>query len=99
MVYKSEKGLFVITGCSHSGICNIIEYAKEVCKDNRVYGVLGGFHLFEDDEQLQKTIEYLKNNEIKQFYPCHCVSLPARAKMMEKLSVVETGVGLVVEID
>lgn len=98
MVYKSEKGLFVITGCSHSGICNIIEYAKKVCDEEKICGVLGGFHLFRDDEQLQKTIEYLQSNRIERFYPCHCVSLLARAKMMEKLPVVETGVGLVVEI-
>ena len=99
MVYKSKHGLFIITGCSHSGICNIIEYAKKVCDEEKVYGVLGGFHLFKDDEQLQKTIEYLKNNEIEQFFPCHCVSLLARAKMMEKLPVTETGVGMVVEIE
>lgn len=98
MVYKSEKGLFIITGCSHSGICNIIEYAKKVCNEEKVYGVLGGFHLFENDEQLQKTIDYLQKNKIEQFYPCHCVSLLARAKMMEKLPVVETGVGLNIEI-
>lgn len=93
IVYKSEKGLFIITGCSHSGICNIIEYAKKVCQEDRVYGVLGGFHLFHDDEQLKKTISYLQENRIERFYPCHCVSLLARAKMMEKLPVVETGVG------
>ena len=99
MVYRSKKGLFIITGCSHSGICNIIEYAKKVCHEDKVYGVLGGFHLFKEDEQLQKTIEYLHENKIEQFYPCHCVSLLARAKMMEKLPVTETGVGLVVECD
>lgn len=98
MVYKSNQGLFIITGCSHSGICNIIEYAKKVCNEEKVYGVLGGFHLFYDDDQLKKTIEYLKNNKIEQFYPCHCVSLLARAKMMEVLPVVETGVGMTVEI-
>ena len=98
MVYKSEQGLFVITGCSHSGICNIIEYAKKVCQEDKVYGVLGGFHLFEDNEQLRKTIGYLKENKIEKFYPCHCVSLLARAKMMQSLPVVETGVGLVVEL-
>lgn len=99
MVYKGEKGLFIITGCSHSGICNIIEFAKSVCKDERVYGVLGGFHLFEDDEQLRKTITYLESNHIEKFYPCHCVSLLAKTKMMSSLPVVECGVGLVVEVE
>ena len=98
MVYQSEQGLFVITGCSHSGICNIIEYAKEVCKTDKVYGVLGGFHLFHDDEQLRNTISYFQENQIQLLYPCHCVSLLARFKMMEKLPVIETGVGMVLEI-
>lgn len=99
MVYKSEQGLFIITGCSHSGICNIIEYAKKVCQEEKIYGVLGGFHLFKDDEQLKETIAYLEENHVEKFYPCHCVSLLARAKMMKSLPVVETGVGLVVEVE
>ena len=98
MVYKSEKGLFIITGCSHSGICNIIKYAKKVCREEKIYGVLGGFHLFTDNEQLKETIRYLQKNNIQKLYPCHCVSLLARAKMMQTLPVVETGVGMVVEI-
>lgn len=48
---------------------------------------------FKDDEQLRKTIEYLQDNQIEQFYPCHCVSLLARAKIMKKLPVIENGVG------
>ncbi len=99
LAYKSDDGIFVITGCSHSGICNIVDYAKFVCDDERVLGVLGGFHLFEADDQLIKTIEYLENCKIEKLYPCHCVSLLARAKMMEKLPVVETGVGMQVEIE
>ena len=31
LVYKSEDGLTIITGCSHSGICNIVEHAKNIC--------------------------------------------------------------------
>lgn len=99
LVYKGEKGLFIITGCSHSGICNIIEYAKKVCGSEKIYGVLGGFHLFADNEQLRETIHYFEKNHIEKLYPCHCVSLLARAMMMKKLPVVETGVGLVVEVE
>lgn len=94
IVYKSEKGLFIITGCSHSGICNIIEYAKRVCNDNRVYGVIGGFHLFDTDERLKKTIQYFKDNSIELMYPCHCVSLNAKIGMGKELKINEVGVGL-----
>lgn len=94
IVYKSSKGLFIITGCSHSGICNIIEYAKNVCHDNRIYGVLGGFHLFDVDERLEKTINYFQENNIELLYPCHCVSLMAKVKIAKKLKINEVGVGL-----
>lgn len=98
IVYKSNKGLFVITGCSHSGICNILEYAKKVCNDNRIYGVIGGFHLFDINERLEKTIDYLKANDIKLLYPCHCVSLKAKIEMAKRLDINEVGVGLEISI-
>lgn len=70
---KTNRGLIIVSGCSHSGICNIIEYAKEVCDENKVYGVLGGFHLF-NKEVTDKTIEYFKKQNIKQIYPMHCLN-------------------------
>ena len=94
IVHKSDKGLFIITGCSHSGICNIIEYAKKVCNETKIYGVIGGFHLFDVNDRLDKTIEYLKNNSIEWLYPCHCVSLEAKIQMSKKLTIHEVGVGL-----
>ena len=93
MVYKAKDGLFIITACSHSGICNIIEYAKKVCKQEKIIGVLGGFHLLKNDEQLLKTVEYLGKQNIDNLYPCHCVSLYAKHKMYETCNVHEVGVG------
>lgn len=98
LAYCGEDGIFIITGCSHSGICNIAEQAKKLCGENCIVGVLGGFHLFEVDERLEGTIDYLEKCNIQNFYPCHCVSLKAKAKMMEKLDVEEVGVGLQLEI-
>ena len=43
IVYKSSEGLVIIVGCAHSGICNIIEYAKEVCQEERVVDIIGDF--------------------------------------------------------
>lgn len=94
LVYKNKKGIYIITGCSHSGICNIIEYAKEVCKDNRVLGIIGGFHLFEVNKRVNKTIDYLNQNNLKELYPCHCTSFAVRAEIHKVLPVKEVGVGL-----
>jgi len=98
LAYKTDDGLFIITGCSHSGICNIVEQAKRICGDDRIAGILGGFHLFDVDDRLEATIDYLENCNIRDFYPCHCVSLKAKAKMMEKLDVEEVGVGMTVNL-
>lgn len=98
IVCKTDKGLFIITGCSHSGICNIVEYAKKVCGEDRIIGILGGFHLFELDDRLDSTIQYLEKEGIKMLYPCHCVSFKVKAKMNETLSVNEVGVGLTLNI-
>ena len=98
LVYRSEKGLFIITGCSHSGICNIIEYAKKVTKEEKVYGVIGGFHLLETGERLTKTITYFVEQELKEIYPCHCVCFHAKAKINEQIPIHEVGVGLSIEI-
>ncbi|MBR3756323.1 MAG: MBL fold metallo-hydrolase [Firmicutes bacterium] len=98
LVYRSNEGLFIITGCSHSGICNIIEQAKLLTGQTKIAGVLGGFHLFDVDDRLDTTIDYLQRCQIQDFYPCHCVSLKAKARMMEKLDVEEVGVGLKIEV-
>lgn len=98
IVYKSSKGLFIITGCSHSGICNIIEYSKKVCQDNRIYGIIGGFHLLDNNDRLKGTVEYLKNNNIELLYPCHCVSLDAKVEMAKNMKIFEVGVGLELEV-
>lgn len=99
LVYKTKSGLFIITACSHSGICNIVEQAKALFNENRIVGIIGGFHLLNDDNQLKETIKYFKDNNINELYPCHCVSLTAKAKMMDVAKVHEVGVGLKLEID
>lgn len=100
LVYKSDKGLLIVTGCSHSGICNIIEYAKKVCNSEKIYGVICGFHLTNDKVVIEKTINYFKENNIENIYPCHCTSLYAKSMFIKEFSdlVKEVGVGFEINI-
>ena len=73
---KTPNGIFVLTGCGHRGICNVIEHAKKITCNNNVLGVLGGFHLKDLEGQkplIDNIIEYFKQNKIKQIYLGHCV--------------------------
>ncbi len=83
---KSKKGLIVIAGCSHAGICNIIEYAKKVTKSKKVYAVIGGLHLKEIDSVTLKTIEYFKKEKIQRIYPSHCVEDKVLNKFRNELN-------------
>lgn len=95
LAYKSPQGLVVITGCSHAGICNIIEYAKTVCGDNRIIDVVGGFHLLDlNQAQEEGTLNYFKEQGIKQLHPCHCTGLEYKIKLAQYSTVSDVGVGL-----
>ena len=87
--------LIVITGCSHSGICNIIEYARKVTGINNVKSVLGGFHLKHKNLQTKYTINFLKKNNINKIYPSHCTELPALSAFYEEFNIEQLKTGMI----
>ena len=98
LVYKKQDAIYIITGCSHAGICNIVEYAKQATGISKVAGLIGGMHLFSGtSEQAKRTTAYLAQNIDGVIYPCHCTSLKAKAALMGKLQVQEVGVGLTLQ--
>ena len=98
LAYQSEKGLVIITGCSHAGICNITEYAKKVCNDHRVVAIIGGLHLLEPPkEQLAGTLGYIKELDLNALYACHCTDFASKCALAKVAPVMEVGVGLCVE--
>lgn len=95
---KTSKGAVVITGCSHSGICNICEQAKKVTGQN-LYAVIGGFHLFSNEpEKIKKTIEYFKKEIPEKLIPMHCMDFPTQIKFYQEFNSPKYGVGDVIEI-
>jgi 7,8-dihydropterin-6-yl-methyl-4-(beta-D-ribofuranosyl)aminobenzene 5'-phosphate synthase len=60
LVVSTEKGNIIVTGCSHPGLDVIVKKARTF---GSVYGVIGGFHGFDDYPVLQG---------IPMIVPCHC---------------------------
>jgi len=95
---KSEKGLIVITGCSHAGICNICEYAMEVT-GQKLYAVLGGFHLTEKDQDaVNATVDYFKAQKVERLYPMHCVDFPTMVRFYNEFGIAKSGTGDVISL-
>lgn len=98
LAYKGENGLVIITGCSHAGICNIVEQAKAVCGEERVFSIIGGLHLLEPDKnQLENTKNYLSKLELEALYACHCTDLLSKIELSKVVKIKEVGVGLALD--
>jgi len=94
MVYRAQEGLVIITGCSHAGICNIIEQARRVCREERVVDIIGGLHLLQpSQEQLQGTLLYLQALQPQQIHACHCTDLASKIAFSQVAKIGEVGVG------
>ncbi len=69
---STPKGVIVIAGCSHSGIVNIVKYAKQL-SGKQVVAVIGGFHLHSASvARINHTIDALEELGVKEVITGHC---------------------------
>jgi len=89
IVVRSSKGTSLITGCAHPGI---LKMAREVASryvGDELYTLLGGMHLVNmDRDQVQETMEQLKQIGYKRIIATHC-----SGEIGRELSDHRTGVG------
>ncbi len=98
LAFRSVKGLVLITGCSHSGICNIAAQAMDVTGVGRIVDIIGGLHLQKaSGQRLQQTMDYLADVGLEALHACHCTDLDAKIALARRLPMRETGSGLVLE--
>lgn len=94
MAYKSNDGLVIISGCSHSGLDNIINHAKYVTGEDRVNTVIGGLFLInKSEEYINKLGEYLREQNIRRIFPCHCTDLEAKIILSKYVKIEDVCTG------
>jgi len=85
LVIKFLKSLALITGCAHPGIVNIVDRVQEHFVKERVYSILGGFHLKENTPAVNLgIIEKLRERGVRKIAPLHCTGKAATRLMLEK---------------
>lgn len=80
-----EKGLVIISGCSHAGIINTIRYARKTTGLEGIHAVIGGFHLSGPafEPIIDQTIKELKDVEPALVVPMHCTGWKAVQRFSE----------------
>lgn len=86
LALKTEKRIFVVTGCAHPRMRDILEAAS---KFGNVYGIAGGFHGFHDFKAFEG---------LPLIFPCHCTQYKKEILALFKGRASECGAGLVIEL-
>lgn len=76
---KTNEGIVVLTACAHRGLLNTIHYILSLFNGLPLFGIVGGFHLFDNEDATKKLIEQVKYLNPKVLAPCHCTGLISSA--------------------
>ena len=81
------KGLVVISGCAHSGIINMVHYAQKITGFEKIYAILGGFHLGGPAFKpiVGKTIAEFKKFNPEMIVPMHCTGWETVVKIAQAM--------------
>jgi 7,8-dihydropterin-6-yl-methyl-4-(beta-D-ribofuranosyl)aminobenzene 5'-phosphate synthase len=78
VIHVKDKGLVVVSGCAHSGIVNTVHYAREISGMDRIWAILGGFHLARSTEdEIAMTVAEIKKLNPELIAPSHCTGFEA----------------------
>lgn len=84
LVFDTEQGLVVLSGCGHAGLANTLEYARTKVRKADVYAILGGWHLFQlNDERLNWTAGKMREYGVQHFLGAHCTGVEAVYRIRE----------------
>jgi 7,8-dihydropterin-6-yl-methyl-4-(beta-D-ribofuranosyl)aminobenzene 5'-phosphate synthase len=100
LIINTQKGLVIVTGCSHQGIVNVLKRAKEIM-DKPIYLVFGGFHLGgTPDRTIQKIIQSFDELGVEKCGATHCTGDKAIGMFKEAFgeNYIPMGTGKVFEI-
>jgi 7,8-dihydropterin-6-yl-methyl-4-(beta-D-ribofuranosyl)aminobenzene 5'-phosphate synthase len=80
ILHVRGKGLVVLTGCGHAGIVNTVRHAKRLTGLDRVYAVIGGFHLSGGlfEAIIPQTVAFLAAEAPDVLVPAHCTGWKAQ---------------------
>jgi 7,8-dihydropterin-6-yl-methyl-4-(beta-D-ribofuranosyl)aminobenzene 5'-phosphate synthase len=100
IVHVKNKGLVIVSGCSHAGAVNVLRNAQRLTGEQRVAGFIGGFHLTGGifESIIQPTVDAFVSAGVDCLLPAHCTGWKAVHQLARALpdAFVQPAVGTVV---
>jgi len=88
LLFDTDTGMVILTGCAHAGIVNITEYARNIVGKKPIVAVIGGLHLFSaSDQTLIWTGARLKSYGVQSLLAGHCTGIEAAYRLREYLGL------------
>jgi len=88
LIFDTERGFILLSGCGHAGIINTLDYARKKIRQEIVHAAVGGFHLFPlGDEQLDWTAGKLREFGVKYLLGGHCTGIEATYRLRQKIGL------------
>jgi len=95
--HVKDKGLVVLSGCSHAGVINVLRHAQRLTGIDKVYAFVGGLHLTGGlfEAIIPQTISELANIGPAIIVPGHCTGWRATHEVARQLpdAYIQTSVG------
>jgi 7,8-dihydropterin-6-yl-methyl-4-(beta-D-ribofuranosyl)aminobenzene 5'-phosphate synthase len=86
IAHVRDRGLVVVTSCSHRGIVGICRHATRVSRVPKIHAVIGGFHLSGlDAERIDRVVEALRGFEVDYLVPQHCTGAEALVRLAQRM--------------
>ncbi len=81
-----DKGLVIVSACSHPGIINTIRYAQEKTGVEKIAAVIAGMHLAPvKPDVIEKTANALREINPGIVIPAHCTGFKAMSKLSQTM--------------
>jgi 7,8-dihydropterin-6-yl-methyl-4-(beta-D-ribofuranosyl)aminobenzene 5'-phosphate synthase len=103
IVNVRDRGLVIVSGCSHAGVINVLFHAQRLTGESRVAGLIGGLHLTGGlfEARIDPTVDALRAAGVRRVLPAHCSgwkAVHAIARAMPE-SFVQSAVGTTVTFE
>lgn len=86
VINVKDKGLVVLSGCAHAGIVNTVRQAQAISGVEKVYAILGGFHLARSSAaDVGRTIDAVEAFAPQMIAPTHCTGFDAINRFAERM--------------